>query len=131
MEKIACIDVGLKRVGLAFSFDGLVMPQKPILRKNRNQASKMLFDILNQWDIQILVVGIPQDSNNFEEMQRRIKHFVDLIGFSGRICFVDEYGTSIEAKTMMRGVTKQKKDGKIDSLAACVILQRYLMREKK
>lgn len=128
MDKLACIDVGLKRVGIAFCFKGVITPQNAILRKNRNQAAKDLSCILKEWEIDSLIVGIPLSGSSSEEMQRRIKHFVSLLDFSKSIYFVDEYGSSLEAKERMRGVTKQKKDGKIDSMAACIVLERYVSK---
>jgi len=35
-EKFMAIDVGLKRIGLAFGFGEVVTPLEPVLRKNRN-----------------------------------------------------------------------------------------------
>lgn len=127
--RYACVDIGLKRIGLAVSLDlEIVSPQNAILRKNRNQAARELDSFLQEWDIETLVVGIPMSGGSCEEMQRRIKHFVSLLKFDKRIVYQDEYGSSQEAKEMMRGVTKQKRDGKIDSLAAKVILERYLQK---
>ncbi len=125
--KYACIDVGLKRIGVAISLrDKITTPQKAILRKNRNQAAKDVDRFLDEWQIDILVVGIPKSGGSSEEMQRRIKHFVSLLNFSGDIHFQDEYSSSIEAKEMMQGITRQKRDGKIDSMAAKIILDRFL-----
>ncbi len=128
MEKIASIDIGLKRVGVAICFGGIVTPQNAILRKNRNQAARDISSFLKEWEIDILVVGVPKGGSSEEEMTRRIEHFVSLLEFEGSIEFQDEYGSSIEAKEMMQGVIKQKKDGKIDSLAAKIILERWLCR---
>jgi putative Holliday junction resolvase len=123
-KKIASIDIGLKRIGLALCLlPPLVTPQTPILRKNRNQASKEVDEFLQNWDIDILVVGFPKSS---QEMQRRIKHFVKLLKFEKKIIFQDEDMSSIEAKELMQGDIKQKKDGRIDSIASKIILQRYL-----
>ena len=125
--RYASIDVGLKRIGVAISLrDKIATPQKAILRKNRNQAAKDVDRFLNEWEIDILVAGIPKSGGSSEEMQRRIKHFVSLLNFSGEIYFQDEYSSSIEAKEMMQGITKQKRDGKIDSMAAKIILDRFL-----
>ena len=44
--------------------------------------------------------------------------------------YKDEYGSSNEAKEMMQGVIRQKRDGRIDSMAAKVILERYLDSRK-
>ena len=124
--KIAAIDVGLKRIGLALAIDKTVLLQKPIMRKNRNQAANEVSLFLKENSVEKLVVGLPKGGKSEDEMQRRIKHFTSLIDFDGEINYVDEYGSSFEAKQMSKGVFKHKKDGKIDSLSATIILQRYL-----
>jgi len=125
--KYACLDIGLKRVGIAVCLQSnIVVPQNAIMRKNRNQAANDIDKFLLEWQIDTLVVGLPKGGSSSEEMERRIKHFVSLLKFSGEIFYQDEYGSSLEAKEMMKGVTKQKKDGKIDSTAAKIILERYL-----
>ncbi len=127
MLKIASIDVGLKRIGCAICLDkNIVFPQDAIIRKNRNQAAKDVDNFLKECEIDILIVGVPKGGSSSDEMQRRIEHFVSLLEFDGDIFYQDEYGSSHEAKEMMKGVTKQKRDGKIDSLAAKIILERYL-----
>ncbi len=125
--KYACIDIGLKRIGIAVCLQGdMVTPQNAIMRKNRNQAANDIDKFLVTWNIDTLIVGLPQGGSSSEEMDRRIKHFVSLLKFSGKIYYQNEYGSSLEAKEMMKGITKQKRDGKIDSLAAKIILERYL-----
>ena len=129
MKKIASIDVGLKRIGVAICLGNeLVVPQVAILRKNRNQAAKDVDIFLKKWEIDILIVGIPKGGSSEDEMTRRIEHFVSLLEFKGELYYQDEYGTSSEAKEMMQGVTKQKRDGKIDSIAAKIILERWLSK---
>ena len=59
-------------------------------------------------------------------MQIRIKHFVNLLKFQGVIIYQEENMSSIEAKEIIKGNMKQKRDGRIDSLAASIILKRYL-----
>lgn len=126
-SRIAAIDVGLKRIGTAICLDGkIVLPQTPIIRKNRNQAARDVSSFLREWNIDTLVVGIP-DGTSKEEMQRRIAHFVSLLDFDGVVEFVDEGFTSHEAKEATKGVIKHKKDGKIDSIAAQKILERWLL----
>ncbi len=123
----ASIDVGLKRIGVAVCLDGeIVFPQDAIMRKNRQQASRDVDVFLKTWTVDVLIVGIPKSGSSAEEMQRRIHHFVSLLSFDKKIEFQDEYGSSLEAQEMMKGITKQRKDGKIDSLAAKIILERWL-----
>jgi putative Holliday junction resolvase len=125
--KILAIDIGLKRIGIAYSPDNnFVFPSEPVFRKNRDQASRDIFTILEEKKIELLVVGLPKGGSSEEEMERRIKHFVNLINFKKEIVYQDEYGTSTEAKEISKGIVKQKKDGKIDSISAKLILERYL-----
>ena len=125
--KIAAVDVGLKRIGLAFCFDGkIVLPQNAIIRKGRKQAAKELAQILQEWGIEKLIVGLPKGGSSEEEMERRIKHFISLVDTSAQIEYIDESFSSYEAKEVLKGVIKQKRDGRIDSMAAKVILERYL-----
>ncbi len=125
--KLACIDVGLKRIGVAISLDGkIALPQDAILRKNRNQAARDVNTFLREWEIEKLVVGLPKDAESSEEMERRIKHFVSLLELSIPVAYQDEQSSSVEAKELTMGIFKHKKDGKIDSIAAKIILERFL-----
>lgn len=125
--KLASIDVGLKRIGVAICLDGnIVVPQNAILRKNRNQAARDVKTFLEEWEIEKLIVGLPKDAESSEEMERRIKHFVSLLELDIEVAYQDEQSSSIEAKELTMGVFKHKKDGKIDSIAAKIILERWL-----
>lgn len=126
--KIASIDVGLKRIGLAICLDRkIVFPKDAILRKNRNQAARDVNEFLVEWEIEILVVGLPKGGSSEEEMERRIKHFVALLKLENiSIEYQDEQGSTFEAKELTKGIFRHKKDGKIDSIAAKIILERWL-----
>jgi len=125
--KLAAIDVGLKRIGTAISPDGkIVIPQNAILRKNRNQAARDVVSFLEEWEIEKLVVGLPKGGSSADEMERRIRHFVSLLELEIPVVYQDEQGSSFEAKELTQGQFRHKKDGKIDSIAAKIILERYL-----
>jgi putative Holliday junction resolvase len=122
--KLCAIDVGLKRIGVATSvYADIVTPQEPILRKNRDQAANDVDKFLSDNGIDKLIVGYPTSSL---DMQNRIKHFVGLLKFDGDKVFVEEDMSSIEAEEQTKGIIKHKRDGKIDSIAASIILKRYL-----
>ena len=129
-KKTASIDVGLKRIGVAMSLDGsVVFPQDAILRINRNQASRDVVSFLKDWEIERLVVGLPKGGSSEEEMERRIKHFVSLLALTDiEVVYQDEQGSSMEAKEMTQGIFRHKKDGKIDSMAAKIILERWFFK---
>ncbi len=124
--KLGCIDIGLKRIGVAISLTGdIVTPQNAILRKNRNQASNDVNAFLKEWEIEKLIVGFPSASL---DMQKRVKHFVNLLELEIPYEFQEENMSSIEAEELMKGDIKYKRDGRVDSLAAKIILERYLNR---
>lgn len=128
-KMIVAIDVGLKRIGVAISPDSkIALPSTPILRKNRNQAASEISQILKTQNAKTLVVGIPKGGSSEEEMNRRIRHFVSLLEFDGEICYIDESFSSFEADEL-REFSTRKKDGKLDSLSAMIILQRYLEKQ--
>ncbi len=124
---IVAIDVGLKRIGIAVSYDKkVVLPLKAIIRKNRNQAANEVSNLLREKNAKVLIVGLPKGGNSEEEMQRRIEHFVKLLDFQGEVHYQDEYGSSSEAKNLIKGEVKIKRDGRVDSLSAAIILKRWL-----
>ena len=124
---LASIDVGLKRIGVAICVgSNIVSPKDPILRKNRNQAARDVNAFLKEWDIKKLIVGFPSSSL---DMQKRIKHFVALLELEIPYELQEENMSSIEAEDLMKGDIKYKRDGRIDSIAAKIILERYLSRQ--
>jgi len=125
-KKYASIDIGLKRIGCAVSLmSSIVNPKEAIIRKNRNQASRDVDLFLREWEIDTLIVGYPASS---PDMIKRVNHFVTLLKFEGEIVFQNENMSSIEAKELTMGEIKHKRDGRIDSIAAKIILERYLAK---
>ncbi len=138
------IDFGLKRIGMAKVLNNIIVPMPPILRKNRSQASLEFKKILlqhsdlNNTDQIKLIFGLSCVDKNDEiieskrdEMQRRIKHFLGLIDFEGDVIYIDESYSSIQAQDMLKDRNyqnrlKYRKNGVIDSISACIILERYL-----
>ncbi|GAA7438167.1 Holliday junction resolvase RuvX [Helicobacter pylori] len=130
---LAC-DVGLKRIGIAVLLNGVILPLEAILRRNRNQASRDLSDLLREKNIQVLVVGKPNES--YTDTNARIEHFIKLVDFKGEIVFINEDRSSIEAYENLEHLSKKNKrlaikDGRLDSLSACGILERYCQQVLK
>jgi putative Holliday junction resolvase len=130
--KYIAIDLGLKRIGLAYSaHKDIVTPLPAVIRKNRNQASAEVKKALLEWEVDAVVIGVPLGGSSEDEMKRRIAHFMNLVDFDGEIFYQDEAGSSLEAERMMKGEIKYIRDGRIDSLSAKIILERYLLANKK
>jgi len=129
--KLIAIDLGLKRIGLAYSADkNFVTPLNAIERKNRDQASAAVKAVLEEWGVEAVIVGIPLGGSSEDEMRRRVAHFMNLVDFQGPVYYQDESNSSMEAEDSMKGLIKQKKDGRIDSLAAKIILERWILSNK-
>ena len=120
---IMAIDVGLKRIGVALAVGQTVMPQTPVLRKNRNQAARDVSTVLREYGAKKLVVGVPLGGSSEDEMRRRIAHFVSLLEFDGEVVYQDEAMSSFEASEIY---AESKRDGRLDSIAAMIILKRHL-----
>ncbi|ADU79562.1 Holliday junction resolvase RuvX [Helicobacter pylori] len=130
---LAC-DVGLKRIGIAVLLNGVILPLEAILRRNRNQASRDLSDLLREKNIQVLVVGKPNES--YADTNARIEHFIKLVDFKGEIVFINEDNSSVEAYENLEHLGNKNKrlaikDGRLDSLSACRILERYYQQVLK
>ena len=129
--KYIAIDLGLKRIGLAYSaHKDIVTPLPAIIRKNRNQASAEVKNVIQAWEADAVVIGIPLGGSSEEEMRRRIEHFMNLVDFEGELFYQDEAGSSLEAENMMKGEIKYIRDGRVDSLSAMIILQRFLAQKR-
>ncbi len=130
---IYALDFGLKRIGLAKLAGNVVVPLNPIFRKNRNQAARELKEVLlkdSQMPLSSItlvfgLLGTNALSSKNEELQRRIKHFLALMDFDGKLDFINEEYSSKEALERLGGRVKGK-DGRLDSISACIILERYL-----
>jgi len=123
------LDLGLKRIGLAYSaHKDIVTPLNAVIRKNRDQAAAEVRKVLEEWEADALVVGVPLGGSSEEEMKRRIAHFVKLLGFEGALFYQDEAGSSKEAEELFKGEMRTIRDGRVDSLSAMIILQRFLQK---
>lgn len=127
--KYVAIDLGLKRIGLAYSaHKDIVTPLAAVERKNRDQASAEVKKVLEEWEAQAVVIGIPIGGSSEDEMRRRVAHFMGLVDFKGEVFYQDESGSSKEAEELIKGEMRHARDGRIDSIAAMIILQRFLSR---
>ena len=125
--KYIAIDLGLKRIGIAYSaHKDIVSPLPAVIRKNRNQASDEVRALIKEWEADAVVIGVPLGGSSEDEMKRRIEHFMKLVAFEGEVFYQDEAGSSKEAEALMKGEMKQLRDGRVDSISAMIILQRYL-----
>ena len=88
------------------------------------EFQEVIVNALKDKEAKILVVGLPKGGSSEAEMERRIKHFISLLDFDGQIYYENEAYSSLEASDLV----SDKRDGKLDSVAAMIILERFLKR---
>ena len=134
------LDYGDKTVGVAISDElGLTaQPFETIYRERWNklrQTCKRLEEIIIEKKVERIVVGKPLNMNGTEgERLERTREFIGMIERRTglEVIELDERLTTMEADRIldMTGVAESGRKEYIDKIAAAIILQTYLDREK-
>jgi putative Holliday junction resolvase len=131
--RILSLDVGDKRIGIAIS-DELELTARGIgviERKGLKEDIKEILNILEQFDIGRVVIGLPRNMNGTLGPQgESVKNFGEKLKSHANIDIVywDERLTTIAAeRTLLEAdLSRKKRKGLIDKMAAVLILQNYL-----
>ncbi|MDQ1265690.1 MAG: putative pre6S rRNA nuclease [Bacteroidota bacterium] len=133
-KKIASIDFGLKRVGLAVCdrFHVTINPRDYLLLDNQNFWN-LLINFFERESVDVVVVGTPIRLDYKEtEIITAINAFIlELESRTGKTVFMqDESYSSKEAMRTMIEIGKsrsaRRRKGNIDKIAAAVILRDFL-----
>ncbi len=131
--RVLALDYGTRNVGVACS-DELRMTVRPlpaIARRGKVDLLARLSALVRDNDIREVVVGLPlaMDGTSGESV-RRVERFIDALRPALKLPFhtVDERLSTLEASGLWRAMSprRQQKYGTVDSLAAALILKRYL-----
>ncbi len=126
------IDYGERRIGLSFGDDlGVALPLPALTDVSVDQRLEGMTDVIKKRGVTDLVVGYPYNMDGSigfkaQEVDRFIEKLESL--FKLPIHRIDERLTSEEAsKHLKKGRDDElRRSGKIDSMAACLILQDFL-----
>ena len=118
-QTILAFDFGEKRIGVAVgnTITKTSEPLKIIQEKNQQDKFQAIEKLIQEWQPQILVVGLPTHPDGAEhEMTQKAKRFGNQLKgrFQKEVVLVDERYTSVSV------------EGGNDALAAQLILQQYL-----
>lgn len=129
------LDLGTKTLGISISdkLGIIASTYKTIYYKdeNLNELIDELKGIIEKEDIKGIVLGLPKNMNNTlgDSATRSIK-FKELLEkeFDLEVILQDERMSTVEAHNIMLegDLSRKKRMKKVDSLAANIILQRYL-----
>ena len=132
MHKIMALDVGTKRIGIAFSdyLHVIATAHSTIPRNPEKNAIEEIIKLAKENRVEKIVVGLPINMDGSQGFQAQdCKDFAQKIsGFD--IIFEDERLTSDEAEQRLRSrkVDFRKNKGLVDMESACIILEQYLSR---
>ena len=128
---IMAFDFGESRIGCAIGNTLLKIPHplSTIMGHNKFEKFAKIGKLIDEWRPVVLVVGMPSNSENKELFIQSITRFSNRLknNFKLPITFVNEDYTSHEASNLLKdqAVYGKSQKGKLDSLAACGILQTY------
>jgi putative holliday junction resolvase len=131
------LDIGERRIGVALS-DSLRIIAGALTvveRVTDDAALKQIIDLARENEVERIVVGMPRSlDGSLGKQAQAVQSFVDLLKERTDIPVVtwDERLSTVAAeRTMLEvGMKRDKRKKRRDSLAAAIILQGYLDRER-
>ena len=133
------LDLGTRTLGISISdTTKTIATALKTIRFNDSDYDSIIpdiKDIIDEYEISKIVLGLPKNMNNTmgDRCATTIEFQKKLIdNFNIEVVLQDERLTTVEATNYMlqADVSRKKRKKKIDSLAANIILQTYLDREK-
>ena len=135
--RIIGLDLGTKTLGVAISDNlGLIASNYGCIRFNEEDyedALNKLKPILEEFNIETIVLGFPKNmDNSLGNASKRSINFKTMLENIGmNVILQDERLSSVEANNALlkNDTSRKKRKMKVDSIAAVIILQRYLDRK--
>ena len=128
------VDLGEKRIGIAVSDSNgkVATPLQVIIRsKSIKQDHKKICELVDEWEVDIVVVGMPYSLNGSKGLaaktvEKEVKELSSALEVP--VATQDErLTTAIAAKELaIQGLDSKKQRKVIDQVAASVILQSWL-----
>jgi putative Holliday junction resolvase len=133
MGRTIALDVGTKTIGVAIS-DPLGITANPVCTLARKGVKKdvlRLMVLCEGKDVETLVVGLPLELDDTETRSAKLARQVgDAMGraLGVKPIYIDERYTSVDAEEALieADISRKKRKGVIDQVAAVLILRSYL-----
>ncbi len=133
MSRILGLDLGEKRIGVAVSDAMNIIAQSvgTIGRKAMKSDLKRIGELIREYDAGTLVVGLPLNMNGTEGKSANMaRDFVNELKkeINIRVEFADERLTTAQGERIFleADMSRKKRRGNLDKIAAQLILQNYL-----
>lgn len=132
--RIAGIDYGRKRIGIAMSDDTkiIALPLKTLHVDGKMAFSvKALLDVLKDYSLEKVILGNPlKMSGQASLMADEVQHFAGLLkeGLSCELVLWDERLSSLQAERSLKeaNLSRKQRTGLVDTVASVILLQSYL-----
>lgn len=127
------LDVGNKRIGIAVgsSEARIATPLTVIERASIEQDAARVLNIVREYDVEHIIVGLPRNANSTPSEQERLtRNYIEQLkpALALPFTFYDErYSTSAAMRQQRaRGISEKRGRATLDANAAAVILQDFL-----
>lgn len=141
MKRLMGLDLGTKTIGVAVSdpLNIMAQPVETLKRKNLLQDIGHLKEIINQYDVGEIVIGLPLNMNGSPgSMSESVVSFQKKLALAVNLP-VNVWDERLSTQAVQRllidaDVSRQKRRKVVDKLAAVFILQGYMdcrKREKR
>jgi len=133
MAVFLALDLGTKRIGVAISRGGTLAEPLCSIIKLKGAVEAEIVKLCAEHAIETIIVGMPYNEHGAKTSQCEVvERFCRRLERRGAppIVFMDEFGSSIEAKQRLRSKKlppkKLRETGLIDAESASIILQNYI-----
>lgn len=128
---VLAIDLGEKRIGLAVSDSGRMIARSygVIERKSRREDFARFQAIISEQKVTLVVMGLPLHLDGSDSATTAwVRVFCRLHADLGPVTLWDKRYSSQAATASLteRGVRAKKQKGRVDAVAATLVLQSYL-----
>jgi putative Holliday junction resolvase len=131
MSRVAAIDFGLKRIGLAVSDKSRKIALPVNVIEGGKKAIQNIRAALPLKEVDLIVMGLPVEMNGKKgAMAQVVEEFAKLLeeALNIQVLLIDERLTSKGADVQLREISLNRKSRseKVDMVAAVLLLQTYL-----
>ena len=134
------LDLGTKTLGVAISDKlGLIASSVKTIKFDNEDYKSLVNEVkslIEEYNVNAIVLGLPKNMNNsLGFASERSMNFKKILEeeLNIEVILEDERLSSVEANNIMinADISRKKRKAKVDTLAATIILQRYLDRKDK
>ncbi len=133
MARFMGLDIGDKRIGVAFSDDSALIasPRETRERRGNRKDITYLLQLAQLENVAEIVVGMPYSLDGSEGPQAaKVRRFIHALKLCTKLSITtwDERHTTVDAQEILlkTDISRKKRKQSIDRVAAALILQRFL-----